>query len=161
MARGPRITDQPLNLRRHRNRKAEYVHTLEEEVARLQHLDALINNEKNTLAHQNKAMRELLASESLDFQLNSLDLTSSSLSNDDLSYLGGAAVDIRFDPDVNHERTYIDWNDVDMTWTSDETTSSVQRDQKPPVAGDSWAALDFILALEWPCREHIHHSSIK
>lgn len=29
-----------------------------------------------------------------------------------------------------------------------------------PVKGDSWAALDFILALEWPCRDHIHHPSI-
>lgn len=24
----------------------------------------------------------------------------------------------------------------------------------------SWEALDFILALEWPCREHVHHHAI-
>ncbi|KAK5165562.1 uncharacterized protein LTR77_009091 [Saxophila tyrrhenica] len=151
--------------KRHRNRKAEYVHTLEEEVARLQHLDALINNEKTTLEHQNKAMRELLASKSLDVGFDTMNLSNSSYSGDGLSQLGGAAVDIRFDPVMGHERTFLDFDDVDMMWTSDETTSGSEREGKrqvrdSPVAGDSWAALDFILALEWPCREHIHHSSI-
>ena len=152
--------------RRHRNRKAEYVHTLEEEVARLQHLDAVVNAEKNTLAHQNKAMRELLASQSLDYQLDTLALSAPANSHDQLSTLGCAAVDIRYDRDMEHERTFIDFNESDMFWTSDETTSSEgqdwkQRGRDPPVQGDSWAALDFILALEWPCRDHIHHVSIK
>ncbi|KAK3049821.1 hypothetical protein LTR09_008997 [Extremus antarcticus] len=152
--------------KRHRNRKADYVHTLEEEVARLQHLDALINNEKNTLAHQNIAMRELLASRSLDFHLDTMDLSGSSQTSGDLSQLGGAAIDIRFDPDMDHERTFIDFEEFDKMWgTSDDTTSSEELDVKrparsSPVAGDSWAALDFILALEWPCREHIHHHAI-
>jgi hypothetical protein len=140
------------------------VNTLEAEVARLQHLDALINSEKNALAHQNGHLRELLAHHSLDFQLDTLNLSSSSQPSDDLSQLGGAAVDVRFDPEMGHERTFLDFSEMDFAWTSDET-SGEEIDQKPahqtPVVGDSWAALDFILALEWPCREHIKHASIK
>jgi hypothetical protein len=146
--------------RRHRNRKAEYVNTLEKEVQRLQHLDALIHSEKNSLAHQNQAMRDLLASRSLDYQIDNLNLSSSSQPSDELSHLGSASVDIRFDADIGHERTFLDFADLDMTWTSDETTSGEERDEKP-VHGDSWAALDFILALEWPCREHVKHVGIK
>ena len=93
--------------------------TLEAEVARLQQLDAHINTEKNTLAHQNNAMRELLASHSLDLQLGSIDLSSSSQPIDELSQLGGAMVDIRFDPEIGHDRTFLDLLDLsDMAWTS-------------------------------------------
>ncbi len=112
-------------------------------------------------------MRELLASRSLDFHLDTMDLSGSSQTSGDLSQLGGAAIDIRFDPDMDHERTFIDFEEFDKMWgTSDDTTSSEELDVKrparsSPVAGDSWAALDFILALEWPCREHIHHHAIK
>lgn len=105
--------------RRHRNRKAEYVQTLEAEVARLQALDARINSEKNAMAHQNVAMRELLASQSLDFRLDSINLSSSSQTEDELSQLGGAMVDIRFDPEMGHERTFLDVFDIsNMNWTS-------------------------------------------
>ena len=135
---------------------------LEAEIARLQHIDALINSDKNTLAHQNNAMRELLASKSLDTYLESMDLSSSSQPSDDLSLLGGAAVDIRWDEEIGQQRVFLDWPD-DMLWTSDETSteSQPQRPQRhAPVTGDSWAALDFILALEWPCQEHIKHGHI-
>jgi hypothetical protein len=73
-----------------------------------------------------------------------------------------------------------------MTWTSSDTSQTGDMlGQRPlkretPVAGDSWAALDvsviavamcrsakrfltfaqFILALEWPCRDHIKHAGI-
>ena len=138
---------------------------LEAEVARLQHLDAMVNSEKNTLAHQNNAIREFLAKQSLDLHLNSMDLSSSSQPSDELSQLGGAAVDIRFDPDLKHERTYLDFSDIsDMMWNSDETSKDERQPRwqprHSPVAGDSWAALDFVLALEWPCREHVKHHAI-
>jgi hypothetical protein len=145
------------------------VQTLEAEVARLQHLDALVNNEKNALAHQNNAMRELLASHSLDSHLEVFNLSSSSQPSDELSLLGAAAVDIRFDEEIGQERVFIDWPD-DMAWTSDETSASASAEEQPqqplraqrhaPVTGDSWAALDFILALEWPCKDHIKHHAI-
>ena len=138
--------------------------TLESEVARLQHLDALINSEKNTLAHQNNAIKEFLASQSLDVQLDSITLSSSSHPSDELSQLGGAIVDIRFDPDLGEERTFLDLPDIsDMIWSSDDTSTGGQPKRPArhtPVTGDSWAALDFILALEWPCREHIKHHGI-
>lgn len=151
--------------RRHRNRKAEYVQSLEAEVARLQHLDSLVHAEKNSLAHQNNAIREFLMSQSLDIQLDSIDLSSSSQPSDDLSQLGSGMIDVRMDPDVGHERTFIDFSDIpDMLWTSSETSTESNQPTKPerhePVGGDSWAALDFILALEWPCREHIAHHAI-
>ena len=145
--------------------------TLEAEIARLQHLDAVVNSEKNALAHQNNAMRDLLASHSLDSHLESFNLSSSSQPSDELSLLGGAGIDIRFDEDIGQERVFIDWPD-DMAWTSDETSASAsasaeEQPQQPlrqqrhgPVAGDSWAALDFILALEWPCKDHIKHHAI-
>jgi hypothetical protein len=139
------------------------VQTLEAEVARLQHLDALVNTERNSLAHQNNAMKELLSSHSLDSHFESFSLSTSSQPSDELSQLGGAAIDIRFDEDIGHERVFIDWPD-DMNWTSDETVSIEGQPQRPalhaPVTGDSWAALDFILALEWPCQTHIKHQSI-
>ncbi|KAK3691302.1 hypothetical protein LTR37_018708 [Vermiconidia calcicola] len=147
---------------RHRNRKAEYVQTLEAEVARLQHLDAMVNNEKNILAQQNQAMKELLASKSLDIHLNLMDLSSSSQLSDGLSHLGGAMVDIGYDPEIGQERTILDFDD--MFWSSDETSAEdrqlARRARYAPVPGNSWAALDFILALEWPCREHIKHAHI-
>ena len=139
--------------------------TLEAEVARLQHLDAVVNTERNTLSHQNNAMRELLASYSLDSHLESFNLSSSSQPSDELSLLGGAAIDIRFDEDIGQERVFLDWPD-DMAWTSDETSAeerpqeSLRTQRHAPVTGDSWAALDFILALEWPCKDHIKHHSL-
>ena len=149
--------------RRHRNRKQEYVQTLEAEVARLQHLDALVNTERNSLAHQNNAMKELLASNSLDSHFESFSLSTSSQPSDELSQLGGAAIDIRFDDEIGQDRVFIDWPD-DMNWTSDETVSIEGQAPRParhaPVTGDSWAALDFILALEWPCQTHVKHQSI-
>lgn len=46
----------------------------------------------------------------------------------------------------------------------DETSADERRQKRParhaPVTGNSGAALDFILALEWPCREHIKHHAI-
>lgn len=138
--------------------------TLEAEVARLQHLDALVNSEKNTLAHQNNAIKQFLASQSLDFQLDSINLSSSSQSSDELSQLGGAVVDIRYDPEIGHERTFLDFPEMsDMVWPADDTSTEGQPKRPArhtPVAGDSWAALDFILALEWPCREHIKHHGL-
>lgn len=140
--------------------------SLEAEVARLQHLDAVVNSEKNALAHQNNAIRGFLASQSLDLRLDSVSLDSPFPETEELSELGGAAVDIRMDPDLEHERVFLDFPDtVDTTWTSSEETWSEearakQSDRHAPVSGDSWAALDFILALEWPCREHIYHHEI-
>ena len=52
-----------------------------------------------------------------------------------------------------------------IPWCIQDETSADERSPKrparhPPVAGDSVAALDFILALEWPCQEHIKHHAI-
>ena len=119
------------------------------------------------IAHQNKALKQLLVTQSVEVQIDSVDLNSPSVPSDSLSGLGSAAIDIRFDPEMDHERTFIDIDGMsDLVWTSSDThTDDDQAKQSPapphtPVAGDSWAALDFILALEWPCREHIKHHSI-
>lgn len=169
--------------KRHRDRKAEYVKSLEAEVAvstvrrrpsrlkveeayahvkRLQHLDALVNSEKNNLAHQNEAIKAFLATQSPDVQPESVNLGSPPAPTEDLSSLGGAWIDIRFDPEVGHERTFIDVDLPDVTCPSGNVVRSRQPSRRPtrqgPVQGDSWAALDFILALEWPCQGHIKHA---
>lgn len=109
-------------------------------------------------------MRTFLASQSLDEPLGSVDLSSSSVSSEDLSLLGSAEIDIRFDPEIGHERTFMDLYMPDMTWPPSETSPAQEPFKQPaqntPVKGDSWAALDFILALEYPCRDHIKHHGI-
>ncbi|KAK5136312.1 hypothetical protein LTR08_003685 [Meristemomyces frigidus] len=129
----------------HRTRKADYVQTLRAEVA-------------NTLAHQNQAMRTFLTSQSLDVPIKSVKLSSSSAPSEDLSSLGSAEIDMPFDPEIEHEHTFLDFDMPDMTWPFLETSPTqepyTQPAQDTPAEGDSWAALDFILALESPCREH-------
>ncbi|KAK0259762.1 hypothetical protein LTR29_003818 [Friedmanniomyces endolithicus] len=151
--------------KRHRNRKAEYVQSLEAEIARLQHLDAIVNSDKNTLAHQNEEIRAVLAAHSIDAQL---EVTNLAPSPEGLSMLGDAEIDIRYDPAIGHERIFMDFDDMpDIAWTSSDTSRAGDIPDQPkrpardtPVQGDSWAALDFILALEWPCREHVAHHAI-
>ncbi|KAK3721294.1 hypothetical protein LTR37_003169 [Vermiconidia calcicola] len=79
------------NIRRHRNKHYAYVQQLEAEIARLQNADALVNNEKNALAHQNNAMREAIASQSLDVHISYIDLNSFIEPSNELSQLGSAA----------------------------------------------------------------------
>ena len=54
-----------------------------------------------------------------------------------------------------------------MTWTSSDNSQVGERQdqarrqtQHAEIKGDSWAALDFILTLEWPCRDHVKHHAI-
>lgn len=109
----------------------------------------------------------MLATQSIDVQLDSIDLASASAETG-ISPTGSATVDIRFDPDVNQERIFLDCDDSSMQWSPSQTTSvgnehaSPQETRQEEVGGpaDSWAALDFILALEWPCKSHVHHYSI-
>lgn len=149
--------------RRHRNRKAEYVQSLEAEIAHLQHLDAVTNNEKNLLAHQNRAIKKFLASHSLEIQLDTINLSSFSASSGDLSMLGSVEVDARFDPRIGQERVFLDLPKT--RWSFPDVPMSEEQPKRPerhaPAKGDSWAALDFILALEWPCRKHVQHQDLK
>ncbi|KAK5147156.1 hypothetical protein LTR32_001352 [Rachicladosporium monterosium] len=132
---------------------------------RLQHLDAIVNSDKNTLAHQNEEIRAVLAAHSIDAQL---EVTNLAPSPEGLSMLGDAEIDIRYDPAIGHERIFMDFDDMpDIAWTSSDTSRAGDIPDQPkrpardtPVQGDSWAALDFILALEWPCREHVAHHAI-
>lgn len=82
---------------------------------------------------------------------------------DGLSDPGGAMLDIRWDNDVAQERIFLkppELPELVSTTSATPKTDSGQADRPvrhAPVAGDSWAALDFILALEWPCKDHIKH----
>ena len=122
-----------------------------------------MNSEKNALAHQNRAIREFLKTQSLDAQIDALAIDNSSASDEtsnDLSDLMSAPLDIRYDSELGHERVCLDLPD----WTSSETSGSDQTTSRftrgEPVKGDSMAALDFILALEWPCKDHVKHHAI-
>lgn len=145
--------------RRHRNRKAEYISSLEAELARLRHADAEVNSEKDALEQQNQAMRDLLASQSINAQLDSISLSSQAPS---VGSFGGM-VNMHFDEQAASDRWFVEYLDSEsMQWTSSDTSGSEGLDASPqtPINGDSWAALDFILALEHPCRDHVHHPMI-
>lgn len=75
-----------------------------------------------------------------------------------------ASVSLRYDDDIEQERWFIDLlNSEDMQWTSSETSgvdSPDEQSSRSPSPSESWAALDFILALEHPCRNHVHHPAI-
>lgn len=144
--------------------------SLEAEIARLQHMDSEASSQKNALAHQNQTMRGLLASHSVEYQLESTSLNAPA---EQLSQLGGANLDVRFDPDIGHQRTFLDLPDAnEMDWSSSSNATSASQSATPPAApakatvahklvkGDSWAAVEFILALEWPCQGHIPHAHI-
>lgn len=147
-------------------------------MARLQHLEAEANTEKTALSVQNQAIREFLARQPLDVQLDSIDLGQSPTGATDVdeSMLDFATLDFRLDPDMLNERLFTNLFDADSAWTSTESGTSGDASVEastgaasvsPPttkaegVLGDSWAALDFILALEWPCKAHVRHHAIK
>ncbi|RMZ09625.1 hypothetical protein D0864_01464 [Hortaea werneckii] len=149
--------------KRHRDRKADYVQSLEAEIARLRHLDAVVDSEKCVLEHQNQAMKGFLAGHDLDEGSANKHFDISFASRGDPSTIrSDATVDVRFDAEVGRERTFLDVEE-------DHTNSSPGREalqmlpSRPNNRDDStesWKALDFILALEWPCRDHIHHHAI-
>jgi len=141
------------NSRRHRNRKADYLQTLEAEVTRLQHVDAEITSQKHELARQNHAMQELLASRSLDKKLPAVGLNASHSVTGDVTKSGGAPVVIRFDPMVQAERVFVDVGEP-------SGIEALCKDQGEDAVFDSWLALDFVLALEWPCRHRVKHAGI-
>ncbi|RMY22663.1 hypothetical protein D0867_02569 [Hortaea werneckii] len=149
--------------KRHRDRKTDYVESLEAEIARLRHLDAVVNNEKCVLEHQNQAMKIFLAGHNLDEGSASKHFHISSASQGDSSSLGSdAAIDVRFDAKIGHERTFLDFgkDHTDSTLDREGSQKLQSRPNSPPNNMESWEALDFILALEWPCRNHIHHHAI-
>ena len=136
---------------------------------RLQHLDALVSSEKNAIAHENEAMRSLISQISVGAQLSTMNLDFTPIQQD-MSPLGSVPVGTRFDPQIGQDRVFVGFED----WLGAGEISSSEASQDPlgvpdaakrptrhtPVEGDSWAALDFILALEWPCRDHIKHPSL-
>ncbi|KAI6879900.1 hypothetical protein KC360_g7646 [Hortaea werneckii] len=149
--------------KRHRDRKADYVQSLEAEIARLRHLDTVVNNEKGVLEHQNQAMKGFLASHNLDEGLASKHCDISSASRSDLATIhSDATLDVRYDAEVGHERTFLDVEEghTDSNPGKGASNSLPGRSTSVDDSTESWKALDFILALEWPCRDHVHHHAI-
>ncbi|KAI6790243.1 hypothetical protein KC363_g7486 [Hortaea werneckii] len=149
--------------KRHRDRKADYVQSLEAEIARLRHLDTVVNSKKSVLEHQNQAMKGFLASHNLDEGSANKHVDVSSESRSDPSTVrSDATVDVRYDAEVGHERTFLDVEEdyVDSTPGREASKSPPAIPNSLDDSTESWKALDFILALEWPCRDHIHHHAI-
>ncbi|KAH9825521.1 basic region leucin zipper [Teratosphaeria destructans] len=153
--------------KRHRNRQSDYVKKLESEITRLQRLDAKVSSQRAALAHENREMRDLLSrSEALPSDVRTT-ANGHVHDSDVYSMLGSGTVTIRYDPDIGHERVFVDKMDAamrDAPPTSPETSGHADPPSPAtattPVEGDSWAALDFILALEHPCRSHVPHVGI-
>ncbi|GAB1732829.1 hypothetical protein NU195Hw_Modified_440t1 [Hortaea werneckii] len=149
--------------KRHRDRKTDYVQSLEAEIARLRHLDAVVNSEKYVLEHQNQAMKGFLAAHNLyEGSANKHFDISSSSRQDSSNISSDATIDVRFDAEVGHERTFLDFaTDRSGSNTGNEGSQKLRNPpNSSPDDRESWEALDFILALEWPCRNHIHHHAI-
>ncbi|KAI6843494.1 hypothetical protein KC332_g3903 [Hortaea werneckii] len=149
--------------KRHRDRKADYVQSLEAEIARLRQLDAVVNSEKCVLEHQNQAMKGFLAGHDLDEGSTNKHFDISFASRGDPSTIrSDATVDVRFDADIGRERTFLDLEKVhtDSTPGREALQRLPSRSDNRDDSTDSWEALDFILALEWPCRDHVHHHAI-
>ncbi|KAI7372729.1 hypothetical protein KC336_g20587 [Hortaea werneckii] len=130
---------------------------------RLRHLDTVVNSEKSVLEHQNQAMKGFLASHHLDEGSANKQFDISSASRSDPSTVrSDATVDVRYDAEVGHERTFLDVEE-DYVGSTPGREASKKLPNIPNSLDDStesWKALDFILALEWPCRDHIHHHAI-
>nr|POE51869.1 hypothetical protein CFP56_26076 [Quercus suber] len=157
--------------RRHRNRKAEYVDELEKEVARLRRLRTEAQSERLAIEQQNDTIKELLGQHSLNARLDSMSFAGANIiAEEDLSdyWNRGAVLDVRYDPEISHERTFLDFQmqDVVQTATNTSTSETSMGPQRlensvAPVKGDTAAALDFILALEWPCSGHSTHEGLR
>ncbi|KAI7263326.1 hypothetical protein KC345_g9180 [Hortaea werneckii] len=149
--------------KRHRDRTADYVQSLEAEITRLRRLDSVVTREKCILEHQNQAMKGFLAGYDLDEGSANKHFDISFASKGDLPNFGSdAAIDVRFDAEFGHERTFLDLGTDPSDFTPGNEGSQRFRNSpdSPPEDRESWEALDFILALEWPCRDHIHHHAI-
>ncbi|KAK5693852.1 hypothetical protein LTR17_024965 [Elasticomyces elasticus] len=90
-----------------------------------------------------------------------------STSSENFSSIWSAMVEVRYDSDIGHDRVFLDFENTSWTsWPPTNTSQScrsVQRKrstQKSTAKGNSWAAPDFILALEWPYRDHVKHHAI-
>lgn len=59
-----------------------------------------MNTEKNVLAQENLVIKEFLASQSIDVQLESMSMGGPAAPIEDFSWLGDAEVDIRLDADI-------------------------------------------------------------
>ncbi|KAI7082510.1 hypothetical protein KC356_g8308 [Hortaea werneckii] len=133
------------------------------QIIRLRHLDTVVNNEKDVLEHQNQAMKGFLASHNLDEGSANNHVHSSSGSRSDPSTArSDATVDVRYDTEVGHERTFLDVEEdcTDSNAGKEASNSLPSRSDSLDDSTESWKALDFILALEWPCRDHVHHHAI-
>lgn len=132
--------------RRHRHRKEDHVKTLEAEIAELQRLTSVARSEKNRIALENQGIQELLVSCGAPVTTSSPKYNSDGLAS--INYAatqGPGTIDTLFDSSISTERVCV---------SHSQSPSSA-----PPSTGDSWLALDFILALEHPCRNHVQHPS--
>nr|POE63248.1 dehydrogenase azaj [Quercus suber] len=134
--------------KRHRNRNDAYIGSLELEVSRLQHLSAVVTSEKTALERENEAIRNVLGQQPVQVhvQLDALGISKTSAEN---ANLGGALLNVRHDTHIAHDRIFLD---RDAVQNISKASSAV--------SGDSLAALNFILALEWPCKDHVKHTGI-
>ncbi|KAK6441045.1 hypothetical protein LTR95_002726 [Oleoguttula sp. CCFEE 5521] len=142
--------------RRHRNRKAQYLQTLEAEIIRLQHDDAQTSAEKTRLARENAELRALLESCNTDVRPPLAQEAGVDLQDTRMNDLDLAEVEIHFDPLMQAERTFVAFPATQSALLSSASIASPVSTTEP----DSWVALDFILALEHPCRGHIQHPGI-
>lgn len=111
-------------------------------------------------------MRSLISQSSVDAQLSTMDLDAVPLQQG-MSPLGNVPVGTHFDSQIGQDRVFVGFEDWLEAGESSASEASQNLYKMPgtakrparhvPVKGDSWAALDFILALEWPCRDHIKH----
>ncbi|QIW98855.1 hypothetical protein AMS68_004373 [Peltaster fructicola] len=125
----PRRRQQIYNAqKRHREKKSIYIKGLETEIYQLRNMESAVTTQKERLLQQNARLRSLLE-----------DHQNAGMSTSFDQQLPFATVSVHHDAEMQHERLFLEPH-----------AHSTAHD-------DSWAAMDFILALEWPCRSHIPH----
>lgn len=146
---------------RYRQRKTDYVKSLETDVVDLQQSVTAVGFEKNSLALENAEMMKLLRLKLSD---------DGTLRMFERSFPSGESSSTT----SHHEHAIVSLKHTSETGERHVAVTPARHyhttyDQEPPdliVAGptdppsrditDTWEAIDFILMLETPCRDHVH-----
>lgn len=141
---------------RHRQRKDDYVKVLETQMTGLQRSIASATMEKDSLARENAAMAKLL-NQTLTEQPTSRPHEHSDLPKVLFTkppHQGDAILSLKHYPDVDGSRLTVTPVPCKSTYVECEFDATVTK-PTGDIVGDTWNAIDFVLALEWPCRGHV------
>jgi hypothetical protein len=141
---------------RYRQRKDDYVKELETDMKDLQRSITSTMIEKDSLSHENMMMVKLLDSTlpgSLSPHIYEHGVSSGTDSTM-ASRQCHAILSLKRCSDLGGDRLAVSPTRYGLAYAGHESDVTIQR-PAGDVVGDTWDAIDFVLALERPCREHV------